>query len=376
MKKILFVVENFKVGGVQKSLVNLLRGISDEYEIDVLPFDYSGDYLCDLPSGIKIVHPPAHYRMFAVPHASLKGSFLWVYKLLFGLVAKLINKGVAFGCCSPFYHPEGEYDVAISFSHSGFYKGVNGICPEFVLSKTKAKKKICFIHCDYQNSGTGCIYNNKLYEKFDQIACCSDSVRKVFLKSIPHLAAKTVTVRNLYDSRISDHAMEDMKLSGQMIHIFTVARLSKEKGVDRAVLALSHSKRKDICYYIIGDGSMKEAIRNLIHQEHLEDQVFLMGADAQPYSKLMNADYLLVPSYNEAAPMVFDEATVLNIPIISTDTTSAREMLSDSDYICENSIEGMKVVLEILEKPQIKHKKSALVNNDLQIKQFQEMLEM
>lgn len=376
VKKILFVVENFKVGGIQKSLVNLLCGISNEYEIDVLLFDYSGDYLRELPSGINIVHPPAHYRTFAVPHASLKGSVLWGYKLLFGVVAKLINKGVAFNFCSPFYHLEREYDAAISFSHSGFYKGVNGICPEFVLSKTKAKKKICFIHCDYRNSGTGCTYNNKLYEKFDQIACCSDSVRSVFLKCIPHLATRTVTVRNLYDLSIGDYGIEDMKLSSKVIHIFSVARLSKEKGIDRAVLALSQSKRKDVCYYIIGDGSMKETIRKLTHQEHLEDQVFLMGADSQPYSKLMNADYLLVPSYNEAAPMVFDEAKVLNIPIISTDTTSAREMLSDRDYICENSIEGIKVVLETLEKPQMKYKKSILVNNDLQIKQFREMLEM
>lgn len=375
MKKILFVVENLKVGGVQKSLVNLLNGISGGYEIDVMLFDYSGDYLSKLPSGINVILPPAHYRTFAVPHNNLKGSFLWLYKVCYALGAKLINKGFAFNLCSPFFHLDKEYDVAISFSHSGFYKGVNGICPEFVLGKTKAQKKICFIHCDYRNSGTGCKYNDNLYNRFDQIACCSNSVRKVFLECIPHLNSKTVTVRNLYDLSVGDYVIENMKLSSHLIHIFSVARLSKEKGIDRAILALAQSKRKDIYYYIIGDGSMKEPIRNLIHQEHLEDQVFLLGVDSEPYPKLMNADYLLVPSYNEAAPMVFDEATVLNIPIISTDTTSAREMLSSNDVVCDNSIEGIQVVLERLEKPK-KHEENRSVNNDLQIEQFQEMIEM
>lgn len=374
MKRILFVIENFKVGGIQRSLVNMLNGISGSYEIDVMPFDRNGEYLDKLPRGINLIQPPAHYKSFAMPLNSLKGYHCFVYKALFGFLTKMLNKGIAFKICSPFYHIDQEYDAAISFSHSGFYKSVNGICPEFVLNKTKSKRKICFIHCDYQNSGMGCIYNDRLYDRFDQIACCSDSVKMVFLASNQQLTSKTVTVRNFYDLSIGKYEPEDMALSNDRINVFSVARLSKEKGIDRAVLALAQSKRKDICYYIIGDGSMREAICNLIRQEHLEDQVFLLGADSEPYPKLMNADYLLVPSYNEAAPMVFDEAAVLNVPIISTETTSAREMLGQNDIICSNSAEGLEKALRELKKPIINRKGTIFVKNELQKEQFRRLL--
>ena len=65
---------------------------------------------------------------------------------------------------------------------------------------------------------------------------------------------------------------------------------------------------------------------------------------------MLQADYLLVPSRNEAAPMVFDEASVLGLKIISTDTTSAAEMVGDGGIVCENSLAGISEVLTSIGK--------------------------
>ena len=50
MKKILIVNNNMSVGGVQKSLCNLLWSIVGKYEITVLLFQAVGEYIDCLPA--------------------------------------------------------------------------------------------------------------------------------------------------------------------------------------------------------------------------------------------------------------------------------------------------------------------------------------
>ena len=45
MKKILIVNNNMHIGGVQKSLLNLLRSIGDSYDITLLLFFKGGEYM-------------------------------------------------------------------------------------------------------------------------------------------------------------------------------------------------------------------------------------------------------------------------------------------------------------------------------------------
>lgn len=373
MKSILIVIENLNIGGVQKSFVNLLNGIDNEYEIDVIAFDYSGDYLKNIPGFVNCIKAPKHYRVFANPiHNLLKSPVLFFYKLLFFLCVKLFNKGISFRFVSPFYSVKKTYDVAISYSHSGYYKSVNGICPEFVLYKTSANKKLCFIHCDYEHSGLKCKYNDRLYNRFNEIVCCSESVKKVLLHSVPELKDKLFTVRNFYDCNISKINIKSINVECNTINVFIVARISKEKGVLRAVKALNVSKRNDIVFYIIGDGPQLLDVKQAIINYRLEKQVHLLGAISSPYSILLNADYLLVPSYNEAAPIVFDEAKLLGIPVISTETLSSREMLDVDDIICENSDSGISNVLTELKKPNKKYQYDC--DNSIQNMQFKEAI--
>jgi glycosyltransferase involved in cell wall biosynthesis len=84
---------------------------------------------------------------------------------------------------------------------------------------------------------------------------------------------------------------------------------------------------------------------------------------------MLHADYLLVPSRHEAAPMVFDEASVLGLRIVSTNTTSAAEMVGgDGGIVCENSPEGIPEALVSLHKDS--GKKRAAKSNQLQREQF------
>ena len=60
------------------------------------------------------------------------------------------------------------------------------------------------------------------------------------------------------------------------------------------------------------------------------------GSQLNPYRYMKNAKLLLLPSYHEAAPMVFQEAIALEVPILTTDTTSAMEMVVNqgAGWVC------------------------------------------
>ena len=83
----------------------------------------------------------------------------------------------------------------------------------------------------------------------------------------------------------------------------------------------------------------------------MDSRVTLLGEQRDPYQYLIQADWLLVPSFHEAAPMVFDEAMLMGIKVITTNTTSAEEMIGcERGIICENSTDGIAHALENIGK--------------------------
>ena len=243
------------------------------------------------------------------------------------------------------------------------------------MDKTDCQNKICLVHCDYLNSGCMTDKNNAEYLEFDKIACCSESVKDRFLRGSGVPEEKVYTLRNFYDLDISALAKETpYNYDDSVINIVSIARLSAEKGIGRAIDAWYQSRRNDIRYYIIGDGPQKETLLKKVEGYHLGEQVLFLGEQKNPYRYMLNADYLLVPSLHEAAPMVFDEAKVLGLQIITTNTTSAAEMVSNADgIVCENSLTGIASVLYELKK--CVRSRQACDDNQLQTGQLDVLVE-
>ena len=83
----------------------------------------------------------------------------------------------------------------------------------------------------------------------------------------------------------------------------------------------------------------------------MDDLVTMLGEQSDPYKYLCRADWLLVPSFHEAAPMVFDEAILMGVKVITTNTASAVEMIDgEHGIVCENSTEGILRTLMSIEK--------------------------
>lgn len=370
MKKILIVNNNLDMGGIQKSLVNLLKEVHEDYDITLLLFSKSGALLNDVPNNVSVITPNKCYQMLGLTKSELKHyPFLFCLKCFLMKYTSIISRRSGMKLLGLFQKKIKGYDVAISYSHLPHHKYFGNGCGDFVLDKVVCQNKICLIHCDYLHSGYMTEMNNSEYSEFDKIACCSDSVRERFIYGAKISKNKVYTLRNFYDFDIVKLANDDPYVYGDnCINLLSVARLSPEKGIDKAIDALYATGRSDINYYIVGDGPQKDILQEKIKEYHMEKQVFLLGEQRNPYRYMINADYLLVPSLHEAAPMVFDEANILELPIISTNTTSANEIVLSNDGIVCETFDEIKDILNNLKKRT--PKAETLLTNATQIEQL------
>lgn len=116
--------------------------------------------------------------------------------------------------------------------------------------------------------------------------------------------------------------------------ILVVARLEPEKNVALAISAFAQAATSafaqatkgmpDACLIIVGEGSERERLVNMVENLHIADRVFFEGEqDPVPYYAL--ADLVLVPSHYEGYGLVILEALAAGKPVLSTDVGIARE---------------------------------------------------
>lgn len=389
MKKIIIVNNNMKVGGVQKSLCNLLWELekAGRYEVTLVLFSPVGEYMDRLPPSIRCIYPKSLFRYMGVSQGEMHGMDV-LKRGAMAAICRIFGRTAAMKIMllSQPVLPE-TYDCAVAFLHSGRNKSFFGGVQDFVLHKIRAEKKVTLLHDDYGKCGANHQVNNRIMAQFDQIAACSDGCRGVFESLVPELAYKSVTVRNCNNiAEIRYLAEEDpVRYDEHRLNVLCAARFSPRKGIDRAIVAADEMRKLGIpvTFHILGSGIMEEELKNMVAQRGLQDHVIFYGEQGNPYRYMKNADLFLLTSFHEAAPMVIDEAYILGLPILTTRTNSSDEMVTarNCGWVCENSQEALnRALAEILQnETELKALKSRLlekpVDNALALSQFFDLIE-
>ena len=388
MKKIIIVNNNMKVGGVQKSLYNLLWSIDGKYDITLLLFRKTGAYLEKLPANVKVRECSSLFRYLGMNQKEYKGKPLDM--LIRGFLAaacRLFGRDFVMKLMLPSQKmlPE-EYDCAISFLHNGRPKAFYGGAQDFVLHRIRAKKKVAFLHCDYAQCGANYSGNNRMIEKFDVVAACSEGCKKKFLECLPAVEEKCVVVRNCH--RIEEICLlakqDTVEYDNVHLHIVMVARLTHEKGIERGITTVAEAIGKGIpaMLHIVGGGPMEASLRGLAEQLAITQQVCFYGEQENPYRWIKNADLFLLTSFHEAAPMVIEEARILGVPVLTVETTSSYEMVTgECGWVCENHQQALTDALVrclenravLLEKQ--KKLRDRTMDNTKAFAQFMELIE-
>jgi len=355
MKKVLFVVDERKLGGVSIVLENILKNISrKKLDITVLVLHNNGDRLVNLPEDIKIIYGNSYFNTVDLDFSSLLKSKK-IFKALKKLyVSLLIKSGKIEKYISLARSKMGleQYDVEIAFKA--------GFCSLFV-AYGNASYKINWVHEDYKTYNKTKRYENTFktaFNAFDKHIIVSKESAKSF-NNIYGMETKTLVINNYIDI---EEIREKSKLESELtvikdkLNVVTLGRFCNEKGFDRLIDAIyrlkeENSKKLDgLKIYILGYGEDECMLRNMIRGYNLAEYIQVINVkelENNPYAFMRLCDIYIMPSRSESFGMVRIEALLLGLPVITTNVANAKEMInSDIGIVVGNSLDGIYNGLE------------------------------
>lgn len=108
------------------------------------------------------------------------------------------------------------------------------------------------------------------------------------------------------------------------VRLLSVSRFTKRKDLITLLKAFNilNSKYNNIELVLIGYGPELNRIKEYIYNHNLEKKIFLISYKDNPYPYFLVSDLYIMPSLYEGCPNSIIEATVLNLPVISSNCNS------------------------------------------------------
>ena len=361
-KKVLLINRNLSAGGIETSLLSFVDNLKDFLEIDVMLFSNDGILKNKLSKEVRIIEGGRILRLMHRDNQGKEGASIKKQTII-GKLKKFFRKSIGkivkiFAFCGT--RNKKDYDMVICFNGLDYY------CAKYAKKYTKSKLKFTMIHNDISQINVS-KRQLKLISSFDKIVCVSNSCSNIFKKKYPLLDSKVDYIYNFQNcEEILGLAQEFNVEYAKGKNFITVARLSEEKAHLRTLNALKRIKDEGLqfTWHLVGEGVKRKDIEEFIKTNNMNEYVILHGNQKNPYPYIKPAEFLFIGSYNEAAPMVYAEAMCLGVPIITTRTSSADELVGERGLICENSEDGIyKVLRETLNNLEtIRKKRNYLVN--------------
>lgn len=348
-KRILFVNGNLHVGGIERSLIDLLTHLDYSlYDVDLFLLEEVGELKEQLPSNVHLICANLSKTYGSFIRSSFinisRGKFKLVLARIIILLSHLIGNKALRLLCQVFGVGK-EYDCAIAY-RVGFSLDIvsYGIC---------SKKKICWWHnglCNYNSEEIDSIQRS--WDSFDYIVAVSKGCKQMILSAFPKLLPeKVIVIPNMVDiDRISALAGSATPYpSYEGIKIVTVGRLCWEKHIeDIPQIASELIKRgiNEFKWYIVGDGNMREQIEEEIRKYSVEDYVYLLGSKSNPYPYIKFADMMVHTSHVESQGLTILEAMALKTPCVAVASMGPKEYMNDSNgYIVSMNMSSIAETL-------------------------------
>lgn len=114
------------------------------------------------------------------------------------------------------------------------------------------------------------------------------------------------------------------------IKLLSVGRISKIKGFDLVIHAISKLKNIDLTYTIVGDGPESKNLETLKVRLGLEKKVFLSGIKSKNELREIyrSSDIFILPSHNEGMSNALLEAMACGLPVIVTNAGGTIELIN------------------------------------------------
>ena len=298
--KIAFFQYDLGMGGIQRSLLNLLHsGILDQAEVDVYYFQEGNFY------------PQQETKKNAAFHLLPPLSRL----------ARFVPFGLLWRMNREYRHWDKTYDLAVDF---------NSYQPECALAALRcpAKQHIMWIHNDVEQVYANEVkyrvlwhfFRDKLH-RFDRFVGVSPGTAEPFRRLSGLENARVDIMPNWIDVPTIHRQMACQAavpgLDEEKINLVTVGRLCHQKGLDLLLsdfaAALVRSPKLEL--WVIGDGPDRKKLEALAQEQHIREKVHFLGGQPNPFAMMRQMDGLVLNSRYEGQGMVLWEAKAVGLPL-------------------------------------------------------------
>lgn len=329
---IIIVCDSLRVGGIQRSLINLLNNIDySKYNVTLFLFSSDNDYE-DLDERVKLIYANKLLNLTnTLPQKVLKKSkFMWIIRKFIAFICKILGSNIVYKFMFLFEKSLDRYDTAISYTNNANTNSVYFGSNKFVLEKINAKRKISWLHVDYEKMHLHNKNNIKEYEAFDTIVHVSEAVKETFLKFNPKMASKSHIMYNFINEEvIEDLSKQYVVERAAAFEIVSIGRLEENKSPKTYIeIAIELSNKNiDFRWLIIGEGGQRDFIQKEILKHNLQEKVCLTGELKNPYPYIKAADLLVSASHSESFGLAIAEALCLNKPVIARNYPALKELI-------------------------------------------------
>lgn len=347
MKHILFINGHLNTGGVERSLVDVLKHMDyEKYAVDLLLLEDTGDYVSELPPEVKTRFRDIHhtYGGFASSIRQCLAARDWMcLRLRFLFLLRKILGSRALKSAAPLLLGEHHYDCVLGFRP--------GICSDLAAYSVQADRKITWWH--HGEFNVDCAAYGDMCSKMNAVAVVSQSCKAMLQEKLPELESRLVCIPNMLDAEAIGRKAGNSPYTGDMLHIVSVGRLAPEKHFEN-IIPVAKALRDmstDFVWHIVGDGSEQARLESLIVENDLKDHVILEGSKTNPYPYMKYADLFVHPSYVESQGLTVLEAMTLGVPCVVTKSRGPCEFIVDgvNGLLTEQVPEDLTAkVLEIL----------------------------
>lgn len=309
--KTLFIVPSLRLGGAERQVVDLVTGLSDNFDVHLLTFERELDQIESLNNKrIRFYNYPRKYKYdfspaleiariirrneISIIHCTLQIS------LLFGLLGRLLSR--------------------------------------------RNPKLVFASHTTLNRDLKDEIFDRILYTPmmlaFDKIITVCKNQRAFWSNKYPFLRNKLITIYNgidtdRYRDEVSDHEKYDLrkmlKIEAGFLTVGILGGFRPEKGHEYALRALRILLDRGIWMklLLIGDGERHNYLESLSKKLCVWEHVLWVGYQKDPRDYLSLCDMLLVPSYAETFSLAILEALAMGKPVIATEVGGTPEVIEN-----------------------------------------------
>ncbi len=300
-KRIAFFQNDLGVGGIQKSVVNLMRNMDyDRFDVWLFLSEKQDFWNLDFPEQLHLCYLKPTPRFYSfVP---------------FDVALSRIH----------YDFPENvTFDLAVDFNSYQCSCAVGALT-------VPAKKRIMFIHNDveikYRNEWKYRVLWNCFkgkFRHFDGFVAGTASIIEPFQRLSGVTDKPYGAIHNFIDVAAIHRKMEeptDVQTDPECVNFVALGRLCHQKGYDLMLdyFAGACRTRDDLRLYIIGDGDDREALEKQCADLGLTEKVYFLGSRSNPYCIMQKMDAFISTSRYEGHPLNIMDAMVVGLPLYCT----------------------------------------------------------